>query len=219
MTTSWAGCGSGSWWSSDRRGTGSRPTSSAIVTIPNLVSLARLLLVPLFLWLLLGADEVAAAGWLLGIIGSTDWVDGYLARRLGQVSEVGKMLDGCRPPRRGGGDQGSDRRRASRLVRLGADRREVVVGALALYLGLRVGRRLEVRWLGKTATLVLCGHRLLVHQEGTPMAWLERLAQIGAVVGLVLYYAVMVSYVGDARALVIEAAFPGHARYTPRPLS
>ena len=183
--------------------------SSAIVTIPNLVSLARLLLVPLFLWLLLGADEVAAAGWLLGIIGSTDWVDGYLARRLGQVSEVGKMLDPVADRLAVvAGDQGSDRRRASRLVRLGADRREVVVGALALYLGLRVGRRLEVRWLGKTATLVLYAAIACWFIEGTPMAWLERLAQIGAVVGLVLYYAVMVSYVGDARALVIEARVP-----------
>ena len=37
------------------------------------------------------------------------------------------------------------------------------------------------------------------------MAWLEQLAEIGALVGLVLYYAVMVSYVGDARTIVVEA--------------
>jgi hypothetical protein len=40
---------------------------------------------------------------------------------------------------------------------------------------------------------------------GTPMRWLEQLAEIGALVGLVLYYVVMVSYVGDARAIVVEA--------------
>ncbi|MET0830983.1 MAG: CDP-alcohol phosphatidyltransferase family protein [Acidimicrobiia bacterium] len=182
--------------------------SSAIVTIPNLVSLVRLLLVPLFLWLLLGADEVAAAGWLLAVIGSTDWVDGYLARRLGQVSEVGKMLDPV-----------ADRLAVVAAVIGGLIAgvlpgwfvwglivREVVVGALALYLGLRVGRRLEVRWLGKTATLVLyAAIACWFIGEGTPMAWLERLAQIGALVGLVLYYAVMISYIGDARALVVEA--------------
>jgi cardiolipin synthase len=182
--------------------------SSAIVTIPNLVSLARLLLVPLFLWLLLGADEVAAAGWLLGLIGSTDWVDGYLARRLGQVSEVGKMLDPV----------------ADRLAVVaaviggliagvlpgwfvwGLIAREAVVAALALYLGLRTGRRLEVRWLGKAATLVLyAAIACWFIGVGTPMPWLEQLAEIGALVGLVLYYVVMVSYVGDARAIVVAA--------------
>jgi cardiolipin synthase (CMP-forming) len=182
--------------------------SSAIVTIPNMVSVARLLLVPLLLWLLLGADEVAAAGWLLGVIGSTDWVDGYLARRLGQVSEVGKMLDPV----------------ADRLAVVaaviggliagvlpgwfvwGLIAREVVVAAVALYLGLKVGRRLEVRWLGKAATLVLyAAIACWFIGVGTPMPWLERLAQIGAAVGLVLYYAVMVSYLGDARALLADA--------------
>ena len=46
-----------------------------------------------FVWLLVGRDEPVWAGLLLGVIGSTDWVDGYLARRLDQVSEVGKILD------------------------------------------------------------------------------------------------------------------------------
>ena len=47
----------------------------------------------MFLYLLLGRDNRAAAGWLLGGLGATDWVDGYLARRLGQVSEFGKKFD------------------------------------------------------------------------------------------------------------------------------
>ena len=183
-------------------------TSSAIVTIPNLVSLARLLLVPLFLWLLLGVDEIAAAGWLLGIIGGTDWVDGYLARRLGQVSEMGKMLDPV-----------ADRLAVVAAVIGGLIAgvlpgwfvwglivREVVVAGLALYLGLRTGRRLEVRFLGKAATLILyAAISCWFIGVGTPMSWLERLAEIGALVGLVLYYAVMVSYVGDARTMVVEA--------------
>ena len=52
----------------------------------------RLLLVPVFLWLL-HIDEIASAGWLLAFIGATDWVDGFLARRLGQESELGRKLD------------------------------------------------------------------------------------------------------------------------------
>jgi cardiolipin synthase len=62
-------------------------------TIPNLFTLLRLLCLPLFLYLLVVREDPAAAGWLLGGLGATDWVDGYLARRLGQVSEFGKKFD------------------------------------------------------------------------------------------------------------------------------
>ena len=68
------------------------PGGGAILTLPNLISVVRLALIPL-LWWWMATDHVAAAGWLLGVIGSTDWIDGYLARRLNQVSEVGKFLD------------------------------------------------------------------------------------------------------------------------------
>lgn len=64
-----------------------------IVTWPNLVTLVRLLFLPVFLWLLFGLENRAAAAWTLGALGATDWVDGYLARRLGQVSEFGKKFD------------------------------------------------------------------------------------------------------------------------------
>jgi cardiolipin synthase (CMP-forming) len=64
-----------------------------ILTIPNLFTLLRLACLPLFLYLLFGLDNQAAAAWLLGGLGATDWVDGYLARRLGQVSEFGKVFD------------------------------------------------------------------------------------------------------------------------------
>jgi cardiolipin synthase (CMP-forming) len=62
-------------------------------TVPNLITLARLLCLPIFLYLLFGAENRAAAAWMLGALGATDWVDGYLARRLGQVSEFGKVFD------------------------------------------------------------------------------------------------------------------------------
>src|SRR4051812_18538765 len=64
-----------------------------ILTLPNLVSIVRLLCIPLFLWLLLGSDHVAVAAWLLAGLGATDWIDGYLARHLHQGSELGKILD------------------------------------------------------------------------------------------------------------------------------
>ncbi len=64
-----------------------------LLTVPNLFTLARLLCLPVFLYLLFVQDNRAAAAWLLGGLGATDWVDGYLARRLGQVSEFGKKFD------------------------------------------------------------------------------------------------------------------------------
>ena len=67
--------------------------TAGLLTVPNLFTLIRLLCIPLFLYLLFGRDNRAAAGWLLGGLGATDWVDGYLARRLGQVSEFGKIFD------------------------------------------------------------------------------------------------------------------------------
>ena len=65
----------------------------SLYTIPNLFTLLRLLCLPIFLYLLFGRDNPAAAAWLLGGLGATDWVDGYLARRLGQVSEFGRKFD------------------------------------------------------------------------------------------------------------------------------
>ena len=64
-----------------------------ILTVPNAISFARLLGVPLFLYLLLVAEADAAAVVVLAVGGTTDWVDGYFARRLGQVSRLGELLD------------------------------------------------------------------------------------------------------------------------------
>ena len=64
-----------------------------IFTIPNLISALRIAAVPVFLWLLFGKDDPATAGWLLGGLGATDWLDGWLARRLGQTSPLGAFLD------------------------------------------------------------------------------------------------------------------------------
>ena len=64
-----------------------------VLTVPNLLSLLRLLGVPLFLWLLLGPE---ADGWaivVLAVGGFTDWADGKLARLLDQYSRLGALLD------------------------------------------------------------------------------------------------------------------------------
>lgn len=62
-------------------------------TVPNLISFVRLLGVPAFLCLVLVAHADVAAIVVLALGGSTDWIDGYLARRLHQVSRLGELLD------------------------------------------------------------------------------------------------------------------------------
>ncbi|MGJ6979096.1 CDP-alcohol phosphatidyltransferase family protein [Aestuariimicrobium soli] len=63
-----------------------------VLTLPNLLSLLRLLGVPVFVWLVLGHHDVAAVV-LLALAGASDWLDGHLARRWHQTSRVGQMLD------------------------------------------------------------------------------------------------------------------------------
>lgn len=64
-----------------------------VLTIPNLLSLVRLLGVPYFFWLIVGPQADALALVVLFVSGATDWLDGYLARRLQQFSRLGELLD------------------------------------------------------------------------------------------------------------------------------
>lgn len=64
-----------------------------ILTVPNVITTVRMLCIPLFLWLLFARDSPGWAGFVLGLLGSTDWVDGYIARRFNQTSTFGTMYD------------------------------------------------------------------------------------------------------------------------------
>lgn len=68
-------------------------TTDRIWTVPNALSVLRLLGVPLFLYLLLGPHENVWAVVVLVVSGFTDWLDGVLARKLNQLSEFGALLD------------------------------------------------------------------------------------------------------------------------------
>jgi cardiolipin synthase len=63
-----------------------------VVNIPNLLSFLRIALVPVFLWFLLDEFFLAAIV-VLAVAGLTDFLDGYLARKLNQTTKLGKMLD------------------------------------------------------------------------------------------------------------------------------
>ena len=68
-------------------------TKREIFTVPNLITLLRLFCLPIFLWLLFSVKDRGAAAWLLGGLGATDWVDGWIARRFNQKSDFGAIFD------------------------------------------------------------------------------------------------------------------------------
>lgn len=79
-------------------GAGARPGREQIdhdrvVTVPNVLTVVRFLGVPLFMWLVLAQKEYGWAVVVLAVMGSTDWVDGYVARRFDQASKLGRVLD------------------------------------------------------------------------------------------------------------------------------
>lgn len=64
-----------------------------VLTVPNLLSLIRIAAIPLFVVLLLDEGTRLWGFLVLGVVQGTDWVDGFIARRYGQVTELGKVLD------------------------------------------------------------------------------------------------------------------------------
>ena len=170
-----------------------------VLTIPNVISAVRVAMVPLFLWLLFAADSPLAAGLLLGGIGATDWIDGFLARRLGQVSELGKLLDPVADRLAitaavvGGWVSGA----LPWQIALALVVREGLIGVGALF-AWRWGVRVEVRFLGKVATFGLYSAvgSFLVY-AGFDHPFFLWWGWVVAVSGLILYYLVGVQYFLD----------------------
>ena len=189
-----------------------RSGTAGILTLPNLFTLVRLVCVPVFLWLLLGTDHTAIAAWLLAALGATDWIDGYLARRLNQGSELGKILDPT----------------ADRLLLVAATVgivafgvsavvailaivllvRETLIGAAALVIAAAGGRRIDVLWVGKAGTLAVMFAlpMLLLAPEVTGgWHWLLLIGGWGfGIPGTVLGYYAAAKYVPAARTALAE---------------
>src|SRR5437764_13461216 len=119
--------------------------------------MVRLACVPLFLWLLFGRDNRVAAALLLGALGATDWLDGYVARHFHQVSTLGKVLDPV-----------ADRvllvvgviaimidGSAPAVIAWLTIVREVLISVAVLVLAALGAKRIDVQWAGKAATLGL----------------------------------------------------------------
>jgi cardiolipin synthase len=192
------------------------PAPLGVWTVPNLITTTRLACLPLFLYLMFGRSDRGAAAVVLGVIGATDWIDGHVARRFGQVSAVGKVLDPA----------------ADRVVFLvGAIAlivdgsvplgfavatlvRESIVALGALLLVTLKARRIDVTYVGKCATfgllsafpLFLAGASDLFFHRATRIA-----AWVIGIPSLVLSYYAAAGYLPLARRAVAErGATPSH---------
>lgn len=183
---------------------GGEETADRILTVPNAITAARLFCVPLFCWLLFGAHRQTAAAVLLAVLGVTDFVDGYVARRWHQVSTVGKVLDPTADRILVGTAVISVIVRGAVPLWFGIATvvREVVVSATVLLLAALGAQRIDVLWVGKAATfglMVAYPTFLLAHGTASWQHPFEVIAWFAGVPGLVLAWVAAVSYVPLAR--------------------
>ncbi len=71
----------------------SRSVHDRVWTAANVITFARLLGLPLFVWLVVGSQAYGIAFGVLTLVGTTDWIDGYVARRFDQVTRLGRIMD------------------------------------------------------------------------------------------------------------------------------
>jgi len=184
-----------------------------ILTVPNVITLVRLACIPVFVWLVFGAHRDVAASVLLGVLGATDFADGYVARRFHQVSTLGKVLDPV-----------ADRVLVATAVvtvmvsgavplwfGIATLAREVVVSVAVLVLASLGAERIDVLWVGKAGTFALmvaypafllasglsAGHRVV-----------ELVAWVTGIVGLTLAWVAAGSYVPVARRALAAGRRP-----------
>ena len=183
-----------------------------ILTVPNALSLIRLLCVPLFLWLLFWAPEKhrAAAAFLLGGLGATDWVDGYVARHFGQVSTLGKVLDPVADRVLLGVGVVAIMIDGSVPLWIGGAVvvREVIISLAVLALAVAGARRIDVQWAGKAGTFALMwAFPLFLASHADELSWHATagfLAWGCAIPGLILSWYAAITYVPMARRGLIE---------------
>ena len=180
-----------------------------ILTVPNVITVVRLAMLPVFLWLLFAQEDRAKAAGLLAVLGITDFLDGYIARHFNQVSDLGKVLDPV----------------ADRLLffvgvggilvdgsvptwfAVAVLVREALVAGATLALAALGARRIEVTWFGKAGTFFLMiAFPLFLASEST-VGWAdlaETLAWIAGIPGLVLSWYSAALYVPMARQALDE---------------
>jgi cardiolipin synthase (CMP-forming) len=186
------------------------PTSDRIWTVPNAISAARLGLVGLFAALLAAGLDVWALA-VLAVSSATDWLDGVLARRLGQVTRIGELLDPA-----------ADRLFIFVTILALAWRglmpwwlvallvlRDVLMAVVLVRLARSGWSPLQVHLAGKAGTLMLLyAFPLLLLADLLTGWWADAMSSLGwaaALWGVALYWVSGVVYVGQARSLLAEA--------------
>lgn len=184
------------------------PDSSRVLTIPNVISFIRLATVPVFVWLFVSGYENAAV--ILYAAGAwSDFFDGYIARRTGSVTELGKLLDPL-----------ADRIFIAALVIALVVRRtlpwwvaviilgrDLLVLSLFPYLERRKIQRIAVNRIGKTATAALLAGLTFLAWSETTFPGADALADAGlvfALVGAALYWGAAYLYAREAIAKLRE---------------
>jgi cardiolipin synthase len=181
-----------------------------VLTIPNVISFSRIALIPVFFLLIVDPDTTTAGVILFAVVIATDWVDGTIARRTGQVTELGKLLDPV-------ADRLAIAAGIIALVIRGVFpvwaavailARDLVVLLAGSYVLSRTHVRLDVRWIGKVATFSLMvavpavswgALDLPLGAAGTTIGW------VCFTVGIVEYYVAAFAYARDAREALRSA--------------
>ena len=175
-----------------------------ILTVPNVITLVRLACVPVFVWLLFGAHHQTASAALLAVLGATDWVDGFVARRWHQVSTLGKVLDPT-------ADRVLVGTAVISVIVVGAVPlwfglltvvREVLVSAAVLLLAALGAQRIDVLWVGKAGTFGLMFAYptfLVAHGHAGWQHPIEIVAWLSAVPALTLAWIAAAAYVPLSR--------------------
>lgn len=180
-----------------------------IWSVPNLLTLVRLLCLPVFLFVLFAMDEPVPAALILGALSATDWVDGYLARRLDQVSEFGKVFDPT----------------VDRLLFVVALTAIMLDDAMPLWFGFAVLAReilvglmmvvatfvykmprIDVTYLGKVATalLMFAVPGFLIASSDIELADVFQIASwMLGIPGLILSYATGIAYIPQVRRAIV----------------
>ncbi|MGH2752591.1 MAG: CDP-alcohol phosphatidyltransferase family protein [Actinomycetota bacterium] len=177
-------------------------TTNRVLTVPNVLSALRLASVPVFIFLFV-TDREEAAVILYGAGALTDFFDGYLARSLGQVSEIGKLLDPL-------ADRVFIVALALALVAVNAlpwwmaaaiVARDLMLLSVFPFFERRGVGRIPVNFTGKTATaFLLLGLTWLALAE-TDFAWASFSATVGLIfvaAGTILYYVAAGMYAREA---------------------
>ncbi len=183
-----------------------------ILTAPNAITTVRLLCVPLFLVLLFHYESRGWAAFLLGCLASTDWIDGYVARRFNQTSTFGKMYDPT-----------VDRfMMVVSIVAIIIDgsvplwfawtilTREVLVSLWVVYITFNSGKRMNVTWYGKVGTffnMMAFPYFLFANETSWTDSWRtfwEVTAYAAAIPGVIFSLLAAWQYVGLGRSALAE---------------